>query len=369
MEVKTAERGTERPAALDAKTACEAFQPTAAAHPDRAAIRTEGRRVQLHLGRVRRAGRAIAAGLAALGVEHGRHGRADAHQPARVPFRGRRAPCTSARRRSRSTTPTRRSRSSTWSATPAARVVITEQAVRWTRSSPSRDGADALEHVVVVDGDAADGRISLDELIAGRRRGLRLRGRLAGGGARRPADADLHLGHDRSAQGRADHARQHLRDGSLLRRDDRVPRRRADRLLPADGARRRAQRAATTCRCCCGFTVTCCPDPREVIALPARGAADLVLRRAADLGEAQGRPRADARRRLPTGAARADAGGARRRRSRRCGSSRRGEEVPAGARGERREGRRGGVLEAPQRTSASTSSRRATSAPRRRPRR
>ena len=66
--------------------------------------------------------------------------------------------------------------------------------------------------------------------------------RLAGGRARRPADADLHVGHDRAAQGRADHAREHLRDRSLLRRADRVPRRRPDRLLPADGARRRAQR-------------------------------------------------------------------------------------------------------------------------------
>jgi hypothetical protein len=40
MEVKTAERGTERPVALDAQTVCEAFQLTAEAHPDRVAIRT-----------------------------------------------------------------------------------------------------------------------------------------------------------------------------------------------------------------------------------------------------------------------------------------------------------------------------------------
>ncbi len=42
MEAKTAERGTERPVALDAKTACEAFQLTAEAHPERIAIRTRG---------------------------------------------------------------------------------------------------------------------------------------------------------------------------------------------------------------------------------------------------------------------------------------------------------------------------------------
>ena len=53
MEVETVGRKTERPAALDAQTACEAFQATAAAHPERTAIRTRQRRVQLHLGRVR----------------------------------------------------------------------------------------------------------------------------------------------------------------------------------------------------------------------------------------------------------------------------------------------------------------------------
>src|ERR671934_7449 len=43
MEVTTTPgRRTERPVALDAKTACEAFQATASAHPDRPAIRTKG---------------------------------------------------------------------------------------------------------------------------------------------------------------------------------------------------------------------------------------------------------------------------------------------------------------------------------------
>ena len=37
------------------------------------------------------------------------------------------------------------------------------------------------------------------------------------------------------------------------------------------------------------MTITCCPNPREVVAVPAFGQADLVLRRAEDLGEAQGR--------------------------------------------------------------------------------
>src|SRR5207244_776715 len=42
MGVETVARNTERPAGLDGRTACEAFQATAAAHPDRPAIRTRG---------------------------------------------------------------------------------------------------------------------------------------------------------------------------------------------------------------------------------------------------------------------------------------------------------------------------------------
>ena len=59
-------------------------------------------------------------------------------------------------------------------------------------------------------------------------------------------------------------------------------------LLAADGAHRRARLHRTTCRCSLGFTTTCCPDPRQVVAYLPEVQADLVLRRAADLGEAEG---------------------------------------------------------------------------------
>src|SRR5919198_1497843 len=72
MEVRTAERGAERPVALDARTACEAFQQTAEAHPDRVAIRTKGDEFSCNWGEYAERVRAVAAGLAALGV-----GRAD----------------------------------------------------------------------------------------------------------------------------------------------------------------------------------------------------------------------------------------------------------------------------------------------------
>ena len=106
-----------------------------------------------------------------------------------------------------------------------------------------------------------------------------------------------------------------------------------------------------------GCTVTCCPDPREIDRLPARGAADLVLRRAADLGEAEGRARGDARAALPDEQReRARAGRSRPRSQKvRLEQARRG-----GARGAGRRawhaGRRGGVLQAARRSSGSTSS-------------
>ena len=45
------------------------------------------------------------------------------------------------------------------------------------------------------------------------------------------------------------------------------------------------------------MTITSCPDPRQIGDLPAGGQADLVLRRPARVGEAQGRRRGQARRR------------------------------------------------------------------------
>ena len=241
MESSTVERKTERPPAIDANTVCEAFQITAEAMADQVALRTKDDEVSLTWGEYadhvaqgrRRAGRARRGPRATPWRSCSPTGPSSTTAtPAR---------CTSAPRRSRSTTPTRPSRSSTWWATPANTVVITEQAFL-DRIMAAKDADNALEHVVVVDGDAPEGAMSLDRAGGQGRRRLRLRGRLEGRRARRHPHADLHLGHHRAAQGRADHAREHDRLRALLRQDHRLPVRRADRLLPPDGPRGRAQR-------------------------------------------------------------------------------------------------------------------------------
>ena len=162
MESTTVERSTERPPGLDAKTACEAFQITAEASPDRMAIRDKDDEQAYTWGEYADKVRALAAGLASLGVEHGdtvavmltnrpEFHLADAavmHLGA-IPF----------------------SIYNTYSpeqieflvgdAAPA--VLITEQEFL-ERVMKAKDADNALEHVVVVDGDAPEGGLTLDEL-------------------------------------------------------------------------------------------------------------------------------------------------------------------------------------------------------------
>jgi len=70
MEVTTARR-SERPAGLDASTVAEAFQLTAAAHPDRVALRLKDDELSLTWAEYADKVRRVAAGLAGLGLERG----------------------------------------------------------------------------------------------------------------------------------------------------------------------------------------------------------------------------------------------------------------------------------------------------------
>jgi long-chain acyl-CoA synthetase len=70
MEVTDASR-TERPPGLDASTMAEAFQATAQAHPQRVALRTKDDEFSMTWGEYADKVRSLSAGLAALGLERG----------------------------------------------------------------------------------------------------------------------------------------------------------------------------------------------------------------------------------------------------------------------------------------------------------
>src|SRR5215212_1194405 len=70
MEATTARR-TERPAGLDASTVAEAFQLTAASHPERVALRLRDDEFSITWGEYADKVRRLAAGLAGLGLERG----------------------------------------------------------------------------------------------------------------------------------------------------------------------------------------------------------------------------------------------------------------------------------------------------------
>jgi long-subunit acyl-CoA synthetase (AMP-forming) len=70
MEVTSASR-TERPPGLDASTMAEAFQATAQAHPQRVALRTKDDEFSMTWGEYADKVRSLSAGLAALGLERG----------------------------------------------------------------------------------------------------------------------------------------------------------------------------------------------------------------------------------------------------------------------------------------------------------
>ena len=146
--------------------------------------------------------------------------------------------------------------------------------------------------------------------------------------ARRPAHADLHLGHHGASEGRPAHPPQPALRGGDGRRADRAARaRRQGDLLAAGRARRRAKRPllpagrqgasrSQSARIRAGSPSSC----RKV-------KPDLVLRGAADLREAEGRARGDVRR-AARRAARSPPRRASRLRSRRCASSRPGRRCP-----------------------------------------
>jgi long-subunit acyl-CoA synthetase (AMP-forming) len=165
VEVTTAPSPSYTPRALDAKTVAEAFQLTAEDHADRPAIRTKGGEFEMTWTAYRERVQQIAAGLAALGISRGDTvaimltNRPEFH------------PVDSAAMHLGATpfsiyntyTP---DQIKYLIGDAATKVLITEQAFLDTVLK-AKEGSDALEHVVVVDGDAPDGGMTLDDLISG----------------------------------------------------------------------------------------------------------------------------------------------------------------------------------------------------------
>ena len=225
--------------ALQARSIAEAFRITAEDFPDRVAVRTKDDEISITWGELRERVDALAGGLAALGVRARRHRRADALQPARVPPR-----------RPRGDEPRR-----------GAVLDLPDlgaRADRLRRAGRGREGRDrrggvprrscpTLEHIVVLEGARGEGTLAWSD-VEGSNPGFDVETRLARGRARGPADADLHVGHHRAAEGRPARAPQPARGRREHRADDPVPRRRA---RSSRGCRRRTSpsaRPTTTCR-------------------------------------------------------------------------------------------------------------------------
>ncbi len=162
MEVETVAQKSGRPVALAARTACEAFQATAAACPDRTAIRTRGDEFSCTWSEYAERVEAVAGGLASLGVERGDTvalmltNRPEFHfADSAVMHLG--------------ATPF--SIYNTYTVEQiehllgdaGSRVVITEQAYV-DKILSARAGLDSIEHVVLVDGNPVEGTTAFADL-------------------------------------------------------------------------------------------------------------------------------------------------------------------------------------------------------------
>src|ERR671936_157214 len=255
-------RSTERPAVLDGRTVCEAFQATAAANPDRVAIRTGGDEISFTWDEYAQRVRDLASGLAAGGLDRGdtvalmlvnrpefHFGDAAVMHLGATPF----------------------SIYNTYTveqiehllADAASRLVITEQAHLGTVLA-ARDAVDTVREVVVVDGEPPPGTISLEELTS------RGQGDFDFESAWRAVEPDdvLTLIYTSGTTGPPKGVQiTHANICDTVRSYD-------DLIQFPDGGRivsylpmaHVAERNVSHyLPMLCGFTITCCPDPRKVM--------------------------------------------------------------------------------------------------------
>jgi long-subunit acyl-CoA synthetase (AMP-forming) len=263
MELATSPGRTERPVALDATTACEAFQATAAAHADQPAIRTKGDEFTCTWGEYAERVEAIAGGLAALGVKRGDTvalmltNRPEFHFADAAVMHLGATPFSIYN----TYTPEQIAHLLT---DAASSVAITEQALAGNILA-ARDEVSSLEHVVVVDGEPPEEAMSLDDLIAGRADDFDFE---ATWKAVQPDDV-LTLIYTSGTTGPPKGVQiTHDNICSTVRSYDEIIEfpmggRIVSYLPMAHVAERNVSHYLPML---CGFTVTCCPDAREVIA-------------------------------------------------------------------------------------------------------
>jgi len=162
MEAGTAEKRIEEVPGLGAKTVAEAFQLTAGAHADRTAIRTKGDEFTISWADYAKRVERIAAGLDALGVSRGDTlgimliNRPEFHYVDSAGIHLGATPF--------SIYNTYTAEQIEYLVGDAANSVIVTEQQFLEPVMRAKESVDALEHVVVIDGEAPDGAMTLDEL-------------------------------------------------------------------------------------------------------------------------------------------------------------------------------------------------------------
>jgi long-chain acyl-CoA synthetase len=264
MAVQTTSARESRPRGLDAATMAEAFQLTAAEHADRAALRTKGDEFSVSWSGYTDRVREVAAGLAAVGI--GRGDTVGIMLTNRPEFH-----FADAAAMHLGATPFSIYNTSTPDQIgylledAANRIMFTEEAFLDTVLA-ARDGASAaLETIVVVDGDARDGAITLAELEDRGDEGFDFE---AAWRAVEPDDL-LTLIYTSGTTGppkgvQLTHANMMATMGSF---DELLPLTTDGRLISWLPMAHIAERNCTQyLPMVYGLTTTCCPDPRQVAA-------------------------------------------------------------------------------------------------------
>ena len=165
MEATTAPEAAYKPRALDATTVAEAFQLTAEDHADKPALRTKGDEISITWSEYNDQVKKVAGGLAALGISKGDtvaimlSNRPEFHPVDAAAMHIGATPFSIYN----TYTP---DQIKYLVGDAASKVLVTEQEFLDTVLKAG-EGVDTLEHIVVIDGDAPDGGMTLDQLIEG----------------------------------------------------------------------------------------------------------------------------------------------------------------------------------------------------------